>query len=98
MRFRTLAHSKFECKYHVVWIPKYRRKELYGMKRQVIINSIRKWAKIKECEIIEGHACLDHIHLCLSIPPKYSVSSIMGILKGKSASEVMCCDSILYFD
>ena len=88
-RFRTLAHSKWECKYHVVWIPKYRRKVLYGDKRNVVVRSIKKWARIKDVEIIEGHACVDHIHLCLGIPPKYSVSSVVGILKGKSASEVM---------
>ena len=58
-------------------------------RKKVIVNSIKKWAKIKDISIIEGHACVDHIHLCLGIPPKFSVSSIMGILKGKSASEVM---------
>ena len=88
-RFKTLAHSKWECKYHVVWIPKYRRKELYGNKKLVVIAAIKKWAKIKEIEILEDHACKDHIHLCLSIPPKYSISGVVGILKGKSASEVM---------
>ena len=54
-----------------------------------MIAAIKKWAKIKEIEILEGHACKDHIHLCLSIPPKYSISGVVGILKGKSASEVM---------
>jgi putative transposase len=88
-RFKTLAHSKWECKYHVIWIPKYRRKALYGEKRQIIVDTIKKWAKIKEIDIVEGNAVKDHIHLCLSIPPKYSVSAVIGILKGKSASEVM---------
>lgn len=88
-RFETLAHSKYDCKYHIVWIPKYRRKSLYGAKRRVVVESIQKWAKIKDISIIEGHACLDHIHLCVGIPPKYSVSSVIGMLKGKSASEVM---------
>ena len=88
-RFRTLSHTKWECKFHVVWIPKYRRKVLYGEKRRLIINSIKKWAQIKEVVIIEGFACIDHIHLCIGVPPKYSFSSIIGILKGKSASEVM---------
>ena len=88
-RFQSLAHSKWECKYHVVWIPKYRRKELYGEKRQIVIRTIKKWAAVKGIGIIEGHAVKDHIHLCLSIPPKYSVSSAVGLLKGKSASEVM---------
>jgi len=88
-RFNRLAHSIWDCKYHVVWIPKYRRKELYGTKRQIVVDTIKKWARIKGVEIIEGHAMLDHIHLCISIPPKYSVVLIIGLLKGKSASEVM---------
>jgi putative transposase len=88
-RFKRLSHSLWDCKYHVVWIPKYRRKELYGEKRKVVVRTIKKWAEIKGIEIIEGHAMKDHIHLCLAIPPKYSVSTAVGLLKGKSASEVM---------
>ena len=88
-RFKSLAHSKWECKYHVVWIPKYRRKVLYGERRQQIICAIKKWSKIKGVEILEGHAVVDHIHIVLCIPPKYSVSGVIGMLKGKSASEVM---------
>ena len=88
-RFRSLAHSIWDCKYHVVWIPKYRREVLYGQRRQIVVRTIKKWAKIKEVEILEGHALRDHIHLCLAIPPKYSVSGMIGLLKGKSASEVM---------
>ena len=88
-RFKTLSHTSYECKYHVVWIPKYRRKALYGVKKSIIVSSIKKWALIKDVEIVQGSAMVDHIHLCLSIPPKYSVSSIIGLLKGKSASEVM---------
>ena len=87
--FRSLAHSVWDCKYHVVWIPKYRRKSLYGTRRKIVIRTIKKWSRIKEIEILEGHALRDHIHLCLAIPPKYSVSGIIGLLKGKSASEVM---------
>ena len=87
--FQRLSHSVWDCKYHVIWIPKYRRKELYGDKRRVVINTLKKWTKIKGVEIIEGHAMKDHIHLCLSIPPKYSVAGMIGLLKGKSASEVM---------
>ena len=60
-----LAHSIWDCKYRVVWIPKYQRKELYGKQREVVIRTIRKWARIKEVEILEGHAARDHIHLCL---------------------------------
>ena len=88
-RFKTLAHSVWECKYHVIFVPKYRRKELYGERREVIVNAIKKWARIKGIEILAGNAVRDHVHLCLSIPPKYSVSGIIGLLKGKSASEVM---------
>lgn len=82
-RFKTLSHTKWECKYHIVWIPKYRRKSLYGLKKRVVVSSIKKWAQIKEIEIVEGFAMKDHIHLCLSIPPKFSISSVVGILKGK---------------
>jgi putative transposase len=88
-RFETLSHSKWECKYHVVWIPKYRRKDLYGIKRRIVVDTIKKWCRIKGVRIVEGHAMGDHIHLCLSIPPKYAVSALVGLLKGKSASEVM---------
>ena len=88
-RFKTLSHTKWECKYHIVWIPKYRRHSLYGLKKRIIISFIKKWAQIKEIEIVEGFAMKDHIHLCLSIPPKFLVSSVVGLLKGKSASEVM---------
>ena len=88
-RFKTLSHTRYECKYHVVWIPKYRRKSLYGVKKNIVVSSIKKWATIKEVEIIEGFAMIDHIHLCLSIPPKLAVSSVIGVLKGESAAEVM---------
>ncbi len=88
-RYNRLAHSVWDCKYHVVWIPKYRRKKLYGAKRQIVINTIKKWSRIKGIEVIEGHAMSDHIHLCIAIPSKYSVANTKGLLKGKSASEVM---------
>ena len=88
-RFKSLSHSIWDCKYHIVWIPKYRRKSLYGEQREVVIRTIKKWSRIKDVEILEGHAMKDHIHLCLAIPPKYSVSGIIGLLKGKSASEVL---------
>ena len=88
-RFNRLAHSVWDCKYHIVWIPKYRRKELYGTRRQIVVDTIKQWSRIKGIEILEGHAMSDHIHLCVSIPPKYSVAHTIGLLKGKSASEVM---------
>ena len=81
----NLAHSKWDCKYHIIWIPKYRRKVIYGKLRKEIGTILRRLCEYKGIEIIEGKACVDHLHICLSIPPKYSVSSIVGYLKGKSA-------------
>ena len=82
---RSLAHTKWNCKYHVVFAPKYRRKVFYQEKREDIRDIIRTLCQWKGVEIIEGEICLDHIHLLLSIPPKMSVSSFMGYLKGKSS-------------
>ena len=81
----NLVHSKWDCKYHIIWIPKYRRKVIYGKLRKEIGTILRRLCEYKGIEIIEGKACVDHLHICLSIPPKYSVSSIVGYLKGKSA-------------
>ena len=81
----SLAHTKWNCKYHIVFAPKYRRKVFFGEKREEIREIIRQLCKWKGIEIIEGEACTDHIHLLLAIPPKYSVSGIMGYLKGKSS-------------
>ena len=80
-----LAHTKWMCKYHIVFTPKYRRKAIYGELRRDIREYIRTLCKYKGVEIIEGHMMKDHVHLLLSIPPKMSVSSFMGYLKGKSA-------------
>ena len=82
---KKLAHTQWECKYHIVWIPKGRRKVVFGKLRKEIGQIIRRLCEYKGLEILEAKACIDHIHLCLSIPPKYSVSSIVGYLKGKSA-------------
>lgn len=82
---KSLAHSKWLCKYHVIWIPKYRRKVIYGKYRKEIGTILRQLCEYKGIEIIEANACIDHIHMLISIPPKYSVSKIMGYLKGKSA-------------
>ena len=82
---KSLAHTKWMCKYHIVFCPKYRRKIIYNKIRKDIIDIIKELCKYKGVEIIEGHAMPDHIHLLLSIPPKYSVAQIMGYLKGKSA-------------
>ena len=81
----SLAHSKWVCKYHIVFSPKYRRKIIYYQLRKDIQQYIRDLCKWKGVEIIEGKMMPDHVHLLLSIPPKYSVSSFMGYLKGKSA-------------
>jgi putative transposase len=82
---KSLAHSVWECKYHIVWVPKRRRKVIYGQLKREIVTIIRRLCEYKGIEIIEGKACVDHIHMCVSIPPKYSVSSIVGYIKGKSA-------------
>ena len=81
----SLAHTKWNCKYHVVFAPKYRRKVFYNEKRVAIRDNIRTLCQWKGVEIIEGEVCPDHIHLLLSIPPKMSVSGFMGYLKGKSS-------------
>jgi putative transposase len=81
----SLAHTKWMCKYHIVFCPKYRRKIIYGQVRASIRDIIRDLCKWKGVEIIEGHLMPDHIHILVSIPPKYSISAFMGYLKGKSA-------------
>ncbi|TEB05112.1 IS200/IS605 family transposase [Pelotomaculum propionicicum] len=81
----SLAHTKWLCKYHIVFTPKYRRKIIYNQLREDIKGIIKDLCKWKGVEIIEGHMMSDHVHLLLSIPPKYSVSQVMGYLKGKSA-------------
>ena len=81
----SLAHTKWMCKYHIVYAPKYRRKVIYNQIRKDIGEILKALCKYKGVEIIEGHMMPDHIHMLLSIPPKYSVSSVMGYLKGKSA-------------
>lgn len=81
----SLSHTKWMCKYHVVFVPKYRRKIIYAQYRQSLQDIIRLLCQYKGVEILEGHMMIDHVHLLLSIPPKMSVSSFMGYLKGKSA-------------
>ncbi len=81
----TLAHTTWNCKYHIVFAPKYRRKVFYGEKRAEIREILRQLCQWKGVEIIEGEVCPDHIHMLVSIPPKISVSSFMGYLKGKSS-------------
>ena len=81
----TLAHTTWNCKYHIVFAAKYRRKVFYGEKRTEIREILRQLCQWKGVEIVEGEVCPDHIHLLVSIPPKISVSSFMGYLKGKSS-------------
>ena len=86
--YETLNHTKWECKYHVVFIPKYRRKALYGELRKHLGELFRELAKQRECKVEEGHLMRDHVHMMLSIPPKYSVSQVVGYIKGKSAIHI----------
>jgi putative transposase len=86
--YQTLSHTKWECKYHVVFIPKYRRKVLYGQVRQYLGEVFRELARQKESRIEEGHLQADHVHMLLSIPPKYAVAQVGGYLKGKSAIHI----------
>ena len=81
----SLSHCKWECKYHIVWIPKYRRKRMYENIRQYLGEIFRSLAQQKECNIVEGHVCVDHVHMLIEIPPKHSVAHVVGFIKGKSA-------------
>lgn len=81
----SLKHTKWECKCHVVWIPKYRKKTLYTQLRKDLGELLKDLATQKECKILEGHLVSDHVHILISIPPKYSVAQVVGFIKGKSA-------------
>jgi putative transposase len=81
----SLSHTKWDCKYHVVFIPKMRRKTLYGELRKYLGELFRQLARQRESQIEEGHLMPDHVHMMISIPPKYSVSQVVGYIKGKSA-------------
>ena len=85
---KKLSHSVWECKYHIVFIPKYRKKRIFGDIRKDLPEVLRRLARQKECEIIEGHLASDHVHLLISIPPKYSVAQVVGFIKGKSAIHI----------
>ena len=86
--FKSLSHSRWDCKYHVVFIPKRRKKELYGKIRKFLAPVFHELASQKNCEIIEGHMVGDHVHMLIKIPPKHAVSSVIGYIKGKSAIAV----------
>ncbi|MGV8080368.1 MAG: IS200/IS605 family transposase [Syntrophales bacterium] len=85
---QSLSHTRWECKYHVVWIPKYRKKTLYKELRRYLGSTFRDLARQKESDVIEGHLLPDHVHMLVSIPPKYAVSQVVGYLKGKSAIQI----------
>ena len=86
--WQSLSHVKWECKYHVVIIPKYRRKVFYSRMRKEVGSILRDLCRQRGIELLEGHLMSDHIHMCLSIPPKYSVAHTIGFLKGKSAVRI----------
>jgi putative transposase len=83
--YESLSHTKWDCKYHVVFIPKCRRRTIYGELRRHLGEVLRKLAQQKESRIEEGHLLADHVHMLISIPPKYAVSQVVGFIKGKSA-------------
>src|SRR6266487_2819708 len=86
--YQSLSHTRWECKYHVVFIPKYRRKVLYGTVRRELGTLFRTLAQQKESAVEEGHLMPDHVHMLLSIPPKYAVAQVVGYIKGKSAIQI----------
>jgi putative transposase len=83
--YQSLKHTKWDCKYHVIWIPKCRRKVLYGQLRRELGGVLRDLGRRRESEVIEGGLAVDHVHMLISIPPKYAVAQVVGYLKGKSA-------------
>jgi REP element-mobilizing transposase RayT len=95
--YNSLLHSKWDCKYHLIFIPKRRKSALYNELRVHLRKVFHDLAWQKECQIIEGHLRPDHVHMCIQIPPKYAVSSIVGFLKGKSAIRLAHRRHTFYF-
>lgn len=87
-RYQSLSHSRWNCKYHVVCVPKRRKKAWSGDMRKALGPIFHELARQKECRILEGHLMPDHVHLCIEMPPKHAVASMLGVLKGKSAMAV----------
>ena len=83
--YQSLSHTRWDCKYHVVFIPKKRKKKIFEVLRRHLGEIFRELAKQKDSQVVEGHLMSDHVHMCLSIPPKYAVSNVVGYVKGKSA-------------
>jgi len=86
--YHSLSHTRWDCKYHVVFIPKRRKKMIFGALRKHLGEMLHELASYKESKIVEGHLMSDHIHMCISIPPKYAVSNVIGYIKGKSAIQI----------
>ena len=86
--YQSLSHTTWDCKYHVVFIPKCRKQRIFGALRRELGTIFHKLAGQKESQIVEGHLMQDHVHMCISIPPKYAVAHVVGYLKGKSAIQV----------
>lgn len=85
---RKLNHTTYDCKYHIIWIPKYRKKAIYGQLRKYLGEIFKDLALQRESEILEGHLMGDHVHMLIAIPPKYSVAQVVGYIKGKSAIHI----------
>ncbi len=86
--YESLKHTRWECKYHVIFIPKWRKKRIYGQLRKDLGPILRAFARHKESEVEKGHLMADHVHMLVSIPPKYSVAQVVGYIKGKSAIHI----------
>ena len=86
--WQSLSHVRWDCKYHVVFVPKYRKKELYGRVRKRVGSILQDLCRQRAVELLEGHLMPDHVHMCLSVPPKYSIAFVIGFLKGKSAVRI----------
>lgn len=86
--YQSLSHTRWDCKYHVVFIPKRRKKAIYGVLRKHLGEIFKELAQQRQCMVVQGHLMIDHVHMCLSVPPKYSVSSVVGFIKGKSAISI----------
>ena len=86
--YHSLTHTRWDCKYHIVFIPKRRKKKVFGALRKHLGEILHELASHRESKIVEGHLMADHVHICISIPPKYAVSKVVGYIKGKSAIQI----------
>ena len=89
--YQSLSHTRWDCKYHVVFIPKKRKKKIFSVLRKHLGEIFHELARHRESKIVEGHLRPDHVHICISIPPKYAVSKVVGYIKGKSAIAIARC-------